>query len=120
MPAEVVSRGNAEHYRWGGKDGTESDGWYLVRAEAMHVIEERMPPGAVETRHFHERSRQFFYVVEGEMTMEVEHHLFTVMAGQGIEVAPGQTHQAMNRGAGGLRMVVTSVPPSHGDRLERA
>ncbi len=116
MRAEVVSREHAEHYRWGGADGNESDGWYLVRAESMHVIEERMPAGAVETRHFHARARQFFYVLEGVLTMEVEGALFYLAAGQGIEIAPGDRHQAVNRGGEALRFLVTSVPPSHGDR----
>jgi hypothetical protein len=52
----VVSGENAEHYVWG--DGC--DGWHLVRGDSLSVIEERMPAGAREQRHFHERVRQFF------------------------------------------------------------
>ncbi len=115
MPARVISpTTNAEHYTWGDR----CDGWYLVRTPELNVIEERMPAGTSETRHFHVKARQFFYVLEGELTMEIEHHLFTLKAGEGIEIAPGQVHQAMNRGAGPLRIMVTSQPPSHGDRIE--
>jgi mannose-6-phosphate isomerase-like protein (cupin superfamily) len=49
--------------------------------------------------------------------MEVEHHNFVLRAGQGVEIAPGQQHQAINRGKLPMRMVVTSQPPSHGDRV---
>lgn len=114
MPARVISTANAEHYTW----GDECDGWFLVRTPEMNIIEERMPPGTREVRHHHARARQFFFVLEGELTMEVEHHEFTVRAGEGIEIAPGQAHQAMNRSADAVRFVVTSQPPSHGDRVD--
>jgi len=50
--------------------------------------------------------------------MEVEHHHFVLHTGEGIEVSPGQQHQALNQSAKALRMMVTSQPPSHGDRVE--
>jgi mannose-6-phosphate isomerase-like protein (cupin superfamily) len=50
--------------------------------------------------------------------MEIEHHDFTLRAGEGIEIAPGQAHQAMNRSVAAVRFVVTSQPHSHGDRVE--
>ena len=118
QPATVVSTKTAEHYRWGGKDQTESDGWYLLRSPDIHVIEEEMPPAAKETPHYHTRSRQFFYVLHGELTMEIEHHDFLLQQGEGIEIAPGQRHQAMNRSQTALRLLVVSQPPSHGDRTE--
>jgi mannose-6-phosphate isomerase-like protein (cupin superfamily) len=114
MPAKVISTANAEHYSW----GNHCDGWFLVRTPELNVIEELMPPGSSESRHHHERARQFFLVLEGELTMEIEHHNFTVRAGEGIEIAPGQAHQAMNRSASPVRIVVTSQPASHGDRID--
>lgn len=117
MPATVVSTATAEHYTWGGPIATDCDCWYLMRSEGLHVIEERMPPGTAEARHFHQKARQFFYVLAGELTMEVEHHEFTVGVGQGIEIAPGQAHQAINRSSAAVRILVTSQPPSHGDRV---
>jgi mannose-6-phosphate isomerase-like protein (cupin superfamily) len=118
MPAKVISTASAEHYKWGGPNSTDSDGWYMVRAPELNIIEELMPPGASEARHHHERARQFFFVLEGELTMEIEHHEFSVKAGEGIEIAPGQQHQAMNRSHAALRIMVTSQPPSHGDRID--
>jgi quercetin dioxygenase-like cupin family protein len=111
--SDPVSRGNAEHYVW----GELCDGWHLLRSEALSVIEERMPAGAREQRHFHERSRQFFYVLAGELTMEVEgrHHLLT--AGDGLEISPGEPHQALNKADREVRFLVISQPPSLGDRV---
>jgi mannose-6-phosphate isomerase-like protein (cupin superfamily) len=117
MPAQIVSAESAEHYTWGGPLGADCDGWHLVKTAELSIIEERMPPGTQEARHGHTRSRQFFFVLEGELAMEVEHHDFVLRAGQGIEVSPGQQHQAINRSALPVRMIVTSQPPSHGDRV---
>ncbi|MCU1222563.1 MAG: cupin protein [Edaphobacter sp.] len=114
MPAKPISTANAEHYTW----GNNCDGWYLVRTPELNIIEELMPPGTSETRHHHVRARQFFFVLSGELTLEIEHHAFTLQAGQGIEIAPGQSHQAINRSAQAVRILVTSQPPSHGDRID--
>ncbi|MFP5226583.1 MAG: cupin domain-containing protein [Acidobacteriota bacterium] len=108
-----VSAETAEHYTW----GEVCDGWHLVRSGALSVIEERMPPGATEQRHAHGTARQFFYVLEGELTMEVEGRLHGIGARQGLEIAPGEKHQARNDSAREVRFLVISAPPSHGDRI---
>lgn len=110
----MISREGAEHYTW----GAGCDGWHLVKTSEMSLIEERMPPGASEERHLHRRARQFFYVLAGELTMEVNGCEQVLGAGQGVEIAPGEAHQAFNRSATDVRILVTSVPPSHGDRIK--
>ncbi|RXS98156.1 cupin domain-containing protein [Silvibacterium dinghuense] len=75
-----------------------------------------MPPGTAEQRHLHHRARQFFYVLAGEFTMELEDHLHRLTAGQGLEIVPGATHQARNESSADVRFLVISSPPSHGDR----
>ncbi len=110
-----ISTKTAEHYTWG-DPANPCDGWYLVQSGDLSVIEERMPPGTFEQRHVHRRSRQFFYVLSGELSMETDGTQHIVHAGEGIEIAPGVAHQAMNHGKSDLRILVTSQPPSHGDR----
>jgi mannose-6-phosphate isomerase-like protein (cupin superfamily) len=117
MPAQIISAKSAEHYKWGGPLGIDCDGWHLVKTPDLSIIEELMPAGTSEVRHSHIHARQFFYVLEGELTLEVEHHLFVLRPGEGIEISPGQQHQALNRGTNPVRMIVTSQPPSHGDRI---
>lgn len=111
--SDTVSTQTAGHYTWG--DGC--DGWHLVRHESLSVIEERMPPGAREQRHRHAKARQFFYVLDGQLTMEVEGGFHLLRAGDGIEIAPGQRHQAINDSGADARFLVISSPPSHGDRI---
>ncbi len=110
---KALSREQAEHYRWG--DGC--DGWFLLKREGVHVIEERMPPGTEEKRHRHERARQLFYVLEGELTMRFDGGDVKIAARQSLEIAPGVSHQARNDSSGDVSFLVISVPPSHGDRI---
>jgi mannose-6-phosphate isomerase-like protein (cupin superfamily) len=117
VPTRIINTQSAEHYKWGGPHGFDCDGWHLVKAPEISVIEELMPPATSEARHSHAHARQFFYVLEGELTLEVEHSDFVLHPGDGLEISPGQRHQAMNRSAKPVRILVTSQPPSHGDRI---
>jgi mannose-6-phosphate isomerase-like protein (cupin superfamily) len=112
----TISAKTAEHYTWGGPQATDCDGWHLVKTPDLSVIEERMPSGTREQRHLHRRARQFFLVLEGELVLEVESEEFILGAGEGLEIAPGTAHQAINRSSSAVRFLVTSQPPSHGDR----
>jgi mannose-6-phosphate isomerase-like protein (cupin superfamily) len=108
----VTSIQNAEHYTWG--DGC--DGWFLLKDENVHIIRERMPPGTSETRHVHNRSRQFFYVLRGELTMGLEGEKVRIRVGEGVEVEPRTAHQARNTSRDDAEFIVISCPPSHNDR----
>lgn len=109
---EPVSTATADHYIW----GKVCDGWHLVSSADLSVIEERMPPGSEEQRHWHWHARQFFYVLEGELTMQFDDRTVALKARQGIEIAPGLAHQAKNLLHTDTRFLVISQPPSHGDR----
>jgi mannose-6-phosphate isomerase-like protein (cupin superfamily) len=120
MPDRTISAANAEHYTWGGTDATDCDAWYLVRTPDLNIIEERIPPGAFEMPHHHAHARQFFFVLAGELTLIVDGIDHTLHPYQGLEIAPGQRHQAINHSATPVRFLVTSNPPSHGDRIDRS
>lgn len=109
-----VSTDNAHRYTW----GTGCDGWYLVRAQGMSVIAERMPPGTREARHWHARAIQFFYVLTGSLQMEVEGAVHDLPPGCGIEIPSGTAHQARNTGNSDTTFLVISAPPHQGDRRE--
>lgn len=108
----ATSIDNAPHYRW----GDICDGWHLLQGDDLSVIEERLPPGAAEQRHRHGRARQFFYVLEGELTLELDGQTHRLHSGQGLHVPPLAAHQARNDASEVLRILVVSSPKSHGDR----
>ncbi|AKN85121.1 Hypothetical protein FNO222_0357 [Francisella orientalis] len=45
-----------EHFVW----GNLCDGWWLKKGGNFTVIEEMMPPGGLEVKHFHNLTEQFF------------------------------------------------------------
>lgn len=110
----VISKDNAEHYGW----GENCDGWYLVNRQDMLVIHEEMPPGTSEKRHYHSVSRQFFYVLNGVLSMELEGELHNINALQGLEIPPGSTHQARNDTESPVEFIVISHPTTRGDRSD--
>lgn len=63
-----ISKSNAEHYIW----GDNCDGWYLVNNNDLSIIHERMPQNTLEVRHYHNHSQQFFFVLSGTATLEVD------------------------------------------------
>jgi mannose-6-phosphate isomerase-like protein (cupin superfamily) len=58
-------------------------------------------------------------VLEGELTMEVEGRCHALGARQGLEIAPGERHQARNESREDVRFLVISSPPAQGDREYR-
>ncbi|MCX8025214.1 MAG: cupin domain-containing protein [Thermanaerothrix sp.] len=109
----MIGKENAEHYEW----GQHCDGWYLVKSLPFTVIQERMPPHTAETRHWHTVSHQFFYILSGQATMEINGDICLLHAQQGVEVPPQMPHQMMNTSDADLEFIVISCPPSHGDRV---
>lgn len=116
MSNQVISIANAPGYHWGGPNGTDCDGWHLVATTNLSVIQELMPPGTSEAWHSHIQARQFFFLLPGELTVELESQVMLLLAGEGLEVAPGLQHQVMNRSEQATSVLVISQPPSHGDR----
>ncbi|GAB3728497.1 cupin domain-containing protein [Luteimonas pelagia] len=114
MTAAVATTANARHYAW----GAGCDGWHLVEQPGLSVIRERLPAGTGETRHRHHAARQFFYVLSGRATMEIDGDELAIDADAGLEVAPGTPHRIRNDGPGDLHLLVVSAPRSHGDREE--
>ena len=109
----IRSTQNTEHYTW----GDNCDGWHLLRSDSLSVIQECMPPGTAEQRHYHSKAQQLFYILSGTATFEVEGELKTVEAHESIHISPGQKHCIANNGDEDLHFLVISEPKSHGDRV---
>ncbi len=110
--AEAISPSTAEHYAWGGV----CDGWRLLSLPDLSVIEERVPAGAGEVRHFHGRARQFFFVLSGTAKLEFDGSSVTFGAGQGVHVPPGVVHRFANASDKEVVVLVISAPSTAGDR----
>lgn len=111
-----ITRESAEHYIWGGR----CDGWHFLKSDALSIIAEKMPPHTTEVAHYHNKSRQFFYILSGTAVMRFERADVTLEAGAGIEIDPKEIHQMTNNSEGEVEFITISMPPSHGDKVEAA
>jgi len=112
MP-EPISKENAEHYVW----GEDCDGWHLLKSPALSVIQERVPSGASEVRHLHQRAQQFFFVLSGKAHLSVGEACHVLEPGRGCHVPSDVPHQLSNEGPEPLEFLVISAPMAHGDRV---
>ncbi|KZE69427.1 cupin [Fictibacillus phosphorivorans] len=108
-----ISTLNAEHYKW----GDACDGWHLLKQDDLSIIHEKMPPQSAEVRHYHVFSRQFFFILNGELLIEKDGEEIQLGVHQGIEIPAGTSHQIRNESAHPAEFLVTSQPPAHGDRV---
>jgi mannose-6-phosphate isomerase-like protein (cupin superfamily) len=89
----------------------------LLKTDGLSVIQERMPAAASEVNHYHEHARQFFFILAGEATLEINGSRLVLGPSQGIDVPPKTPHQLLNLSNQELHFIVVSAPASHGDRV---
>jgi len=109
----MISKETAEHYVW----GKACDGWHLVKNAKLSVIQERMPAGTSEARHYHTQAQQFFFVLSGTATLEIDGRREILRAHEGLEVPPEMPHQIFNESNQAVEFLVISQPASYGDRV---
>jgi mannose-6-phosphate isomerase-like protein (cupin superfamily) len=97
---------------WG--DGCNS--WDLLDRKDMIVVSESMPPGTSEQNHFHAKARQFFFVLAGELRIEVEGKCEVLTCGAGLEIEPGKLHRVFNSSRNVVEFLAISSPTTKGDR----
>jgi mannose-6-phosphate isomerase-like protein (cupin superfamily) len=62
-------------------------------------------------------ARQFFFVLSGIATLEVDGKHEVLHAHQGVEVPPGVPHQMFNGSGHDIEFIVTPHPPMCDDRV---
>ena len=112
----VRNKENAEHYTWGGG----CDGWRLLSREDLSVIRERIPPGLGEILHYHTSARQLFYVLEGQLEIELADERVLLTSGDSLEIAPMIHHRVTNTSDADAHFLVISSPSTTNDRVDLA
>ena len=89
----VLDSSNAPRYRWGADCG-----WLATPGQpGLSVIEgNRCLPAPPRQRHHHATSRQFFYVLDGVATLEIDGTVLRIAVGQGAQVAPPPASSPVN------------------------
>ncbi|OCW59565.1 cupin domain-containing protein [Hoeflea olei] len=108
-PVEAASE---NFYSW----GEVCSGWRLLDLTHFQVRQESMPPASAEEPHMHRQAHQFFYVLDGQMTVRTPDGAVCMGPGQGLHVPAGQPHWVRNDGASDLIFVLSSSPGTSGDR----
>ncbi len=93
-------------------------GWAFVDQPNLSVIQEWMPPGTFELRHIHESTHQFYFVLQGQATVETDAGRFEVAAMQGIDIPPRLEHQMRNESDADLEFLVISTQRPSKDRQD--
>ena len=101
------------HYQW----GNACDGWNFVDEPSLSVKQERMPAGTAEALHYHQYAQQFFFVLEGTATFEIDNETVIVNKLEGIHIKPEQQHRISNQSTTDLIFILSSQPNTAGDRI---
>lgn len=64
----IINSKNSKSYNW----GNNCKAWELLQSDHVIIKEELMPPQTEEQLHFHEKTEQFFYILEGEATFVID------------------------------------------------
>ncbi len=82
--------------------------------ENQSLAEATVPAGTATERHYHKASEEFYFILEGEGTMEIDGEEKKVRPGDAILIPPHARHQITC--ASDLRFLCCCAPPySHED-----
>ena len=110
----VVSKYQSlKHYQW----ANVCDSWNLVDNVGLSVKQEMMPAGTSEQLHYHEKTQQFFFILAGTATLEIEGNQIEVSTHEGLQVLPGEKHRIINNGKTDLEFILCSQPSISNDRI---
>ena len=83
--------------------GAESNGSH-AQWEAI------VPPGGGPPPHIHSREQETFYILEGEITLQLGSERMTVKAGSFANVPTGVLHSFKNESAESAKMLISVMP----------
>lgn len=108
------SKDNAiKHYKW----GDNCDGWVYVDNDQLSVKQEQMPAGTAEALHYHKKAQQFFYIINGTATFELDGEILEVKSGNAFYIDAGKKHRILNKTTEPLEFILSSQPSTNNDRI---
>lgn len=95
------------------KDGSEIRELLAHRNSCIRnqtLAEARLPAGGRTTPHYHAKTEEIYYILEGAGLMRVGREEAAVGPGDAIAIPPGASHQITNTGDGTLRFLCCCAP----------
>ena len=74
------------------------------------ILEALVPPGGGPPPHKHEREDEYFYLIEGSLTVMLAGKQVTASAGDFVQIPRGCVHAFSNTGSGIARMLAVFTP----------
>lgn len=111
---QVLNKHNVLHnYKW----GNNCDGWVLVDTNELTVKQKLMPAQTAESLHYHKKSQQFFFILKGIATFEVDGKIFSVKENEGFHTPADKKHRIINNTNSDLEFILSSQPSTNNDRF---
>jgi mannose-6-phosphate isomerase-like protein (cupin superfamily) len=75
------------------------------------LAEASLPPGGSTQRHYHERSEEIYFLLEGRADMELEGEHRELGPGAAVAIPPGAWHEIKTLGDAEVRFLCCCSPP---------
>jgi mannose-6-phosphate isomerase-like protein (cupin superfamily) len=95
------------------KDGSEIRELLAYRNSCIRnqtLAEARLPPSGSTTPHFHRKTEEIYYILEGYGRMRIGEEVSEVGPGDAIAIPPGESHQISNIGPHTLKFLCCCAP----------
>jgi quercetin dioxygenase-like cupin family protein len=102
-----------KEYRFG-----DSGPKYLMKGPRSNFAIVQFQAGQDFKAHYHNIMEENFYILEGEVDIEVDGVAHTLKKGQMIHIEPKEVHYVVNRSNGPVKMVSTLAPFQEVDKVE--
>lgn len=104
---------NEKEYRFG-----DSGPKYLMKGPRSNFALVQFQAGQDFKAHYHNIMEENFFILEGEVDIEVDGVCHTLKAGQLIHIEPKEVHYVINRSDSVVKMVSTLAPYQEVDKVE--
>ncbi len=74
------------------------------------LAEARVSPGKATIQHYHIKTEEIYYILQGRAEITVEGEIKEVVEGDGIVILPGQKHRIWNTGDEDLVFLCCCAP----------
>jgi mannose-6-phosphate isomerase-like protein (cupin superfamily) len=108
---DIINLASAEPFLT--KDGSEIRELLAHRNSSIvkqSLAEARVPGGVTTIAHYHIKTEEIYYLLEGEGEMRIESEWRYVKPGDAIAIPPGKVHQIKNPGPSELRFLCCCAP----------
>ena len=78
--------------------------------QKQSLAEATVPPNGSTDEHFHAKTEEIYFILEGEGRMRIETETQQVQVGDAIAIPPGKKHKLWNTGSIPLRLLCCCAP----------